>query len=269
MTKDNPFPGMNPFLERFWPDVHTKLIAYIADAIAEQLPEGLKARSEEHVTLAADVEKSKGFRADVAVVESWKQGIPPSWQPEQDAAGGVVATEPMYCITDEETERWIEIIDPHGRVITIIEVLSPVNKDSGRDKYAAKRQSYLGGGVNVVEIDLLRGGYHVVGVPQHVLRDPQAPYITCVTRAVNPARKEYYQTPLTATLPNIRIPLRPQDRDAILPLQQLVDRCYRMGGYWNEDHRQPPGPALSAADVEWVAERLRAVGLEASSEARA
>lgn len=40
MTKDNPFPGMNLFLQAFWPDVHTKLIAYIADAIAEQLPRG-------------------------------------------------------------------------------------------------------------------------------------------------------------------------------------------------------------------------------------
>lgn len=265
MTKDNPLPGMNPFLERFWPDVHTALIGYIRDHIAEQLPEGLKARSEEHVTLASGDDEGKGFRADVALVESWKQGIPPSWQPEPaSTVGGVVATEPLYCITDEETERWIEITDPNGRVITIIEVLSPANKDSARDKYMAKRVSYLSAGVNVVEIDLLRGGYHVVGIPRLVLRDPDAPYITCVTRAANPARKEYYQTRLTEPLPSIRIPLRPQDGDAVLPLQQLVDRCYRMGGYWNEDFRHLPGPPLGEEDSAWLNEKLRAAGLAAS-----
>jgi NDP-sugar pyrophosphorylase family protein len=33
MNRNNPFPGMNPFLERYWSDVHTKLVAYIGDAI--------------------------------------------------------------------------------------------------------------------------------------------------------------------------------------------------------------------------------------------
>lgn len=78
MTKDNPFPGMNPFLQAFWPDVHTALIGYIRDAITDQLPSGLKARSEETVLLAAQEEvPGKAYRADVAVLESWKQGIPP------------------------------------------------------------------------------------------------------------------------------------------------------------------------------------------------
>ncbi len=212
MKPSNPFPGMNPFLEGFWSDVHTALIVYISEAIAECLPEGLKSRCAE------------------------------------------------FCITDVETERWIEISDCNGRLVTVIEVLSPVNKDSGRDKYIAKRQSYLAGGVNVVEIDLLRAGYHVVGVPKDVLRDQNVSYITCVTRAANPARKEYYQTPLNSALPNIRIPLRQQDQDAVLPLQLLVDRCYRMGGYWNEDHQHLLGPALSVEDTAWVAEKVKAAG---------
>lgn len=257
MTKDNPFPGMNPFLERFWPDVHTALIGYIRDAIAEQLPPGLKARSEEHVTLAADGDE-KNARADVAVVESWKRGVPPQWQPE--TAGGLVAAEPVYCITDEETERWIEISDPNGKVITVIEVLSPVNKEHGRQKYRAKCQSYLSAGVNVVEIDLLRGGHYSVAVPQDMLRDKKAPYIVCVTRAANAARKEYYQTGLRDPLPNVRIPLRAEDHDAVLPLQSLVDRCYRMGGYWNESFTDVPGPALEPEEAAWVQERLKAVG---------
>lgn len=261
MNKNNPFPGMNPFLERFWPDVHTKLIGYIADAIAEQLPPGLKARSEEQVTLAEDGD-GKGARADVAVVESWKQGIAPRWEPTLESSGGVVATEPAYVIVNEEVERWIEILDPHGRVITVIEILSPANKSDGWQRYVAKRQTYIAGGVNVVEIDLLRGGSHAVAVPADRLKlMPSAHYVVCVTRALNPARKEVYETSLRDMLPNVRIPLRQSDQDVVLALQPLVDRCYRMGGYFNEDHRQVPGPPLSAEDEAWVAEQVKAAGL--------
>ncbi|MDP1587431.1 MAG: DUF4058 family protein [Prosthecobacter sp.] len=261
MNKNNPFPGMNPFLERFWPDVHTALIGYIRDAIAESLPPGLKARSEEQVTLAEEGDE-KSARADVAVVESWKQGIAPLWEPALESSGGVVATEPAYVIVNEEVERWIEILDPHGRVITVIEILSPVNKSDGWQRYVAKRQSYLAGGVNVVEIDLLRGGSHTVAVPADCLKlAPAARSVVCVTRAANPARKEVYETPLRDMLPNVRIPLRQSDQDVVLALQPLVDRCYRMGGYFNEDQRLVPGPPLGAEDLAWVAEQVKAAGL--------
>ncbi|MFN0076087.1 MAG: DUF4058 family protein [Prosthecobacter sp.] len=262
MNKNNPFPGMNPFLERFWPDVHTTLISYIRDAIAENLPLGLKARSEEQVTLAEEDVDGKNARADVAVVEAWKHGIAPRWEPAQEAAGGVIATEPAYVIVNEEVERWIEILDPHGRVITVIEILSPVNKSDGWQRYVAKRQSYLAGGVNVVEIDLLRGGSHAVAVPADCLKSVSvARTLVCVTRAANPARKEVYETPLREMLPNVRIPLRQSDADVILALQPLVDRCYRMGGYFNENHRLVPGPQLGVEDQAWVAEQVQAAGL--------
>ena len=34
----SPFPGMDPFLERHWEDVHTRLIGYIADALQPHQP---------------------------------------------------------------------------------------------------------------------------------------------------------------------------------------------------------------------------------------
>ncbi|MBE7493914.1 MAG: DUF4058 family protein [Verrucomicrobiaceae bacterium] len=265
MTKDNPFPGMNPFLEAFWPDVDTRLIGYIADDLAEQLPTGLKARSEEQVTLASENEpEGRQVRADVAVVESWKQGIPPAWQPEDKAGGGTLtASEPLYCLDEEQTDRWVEITDRHGRLVTVIEVLSPANKGADREKYRAKRQAYIDGGVSVVEIDLLRGGHHTVNVPRGSLRDPEVTYLTCVTRSSNIARKEYYLMPLTQALPAIRIPLRHDDPDAVLALQPLIDRCYRKGGYWQESHTRLPGPPLSGNDDAWVTERLKAAGFTA------
>lgn len=251
MTRDNPFPGMNPFLEGFWSDVHTGLMVYISDAIAEQLPSGLMARCNENVLF------------DVPVVTSWKQGVAPGWQRLDEGTPAIVATEPECCVVeevDEVTERWVEILGPNGKVVTVIEVLSPMNKSAGRGAYQAKCQSYIQGGVNVVEIDLLRGGYHAVAMP-YAVRDPKAPYIVCVSRAAKPHQKEYYQTRLTAALPNVRIPLRVEDLDVVLPLQQLVDRCYRMGAYWNENHTSLPNPPLDSEDAAWVAERVKVAGL--------
>jgi hypothetical protein len=259
MTNRNPFPGMNPFLERHWSDVHTKLIAYMADALGEALPGDLNARSEERVTLHDYTEEETHLRADVAVVESWRSGISPQWQPEADQAVGVAAA-PQLIMVDETTERWLEITDKNGRLITVIEVLSPSNKGSDNAAYRARRDAYINSRVSLVEIDLLRGGAHTVAVPAHQVRRPAgAHYLACVTRASFVTRREVYVMPLQAPLSAIRIPLRPDDPDVVLELQPLVDRCYRMGRYWNTDHSSLPGPALAPEEASWVSERLQAV----------
>lgn len=257
---------MNPYLERYWPDVHTSLIGYIRDTLAEQLPVDLNARAEERVTLTdPDNEHEGQARPDVAVIESWRRGIPPTWQPGTEREGGLKATEPQIVICDPETERWVQISDRHGRVITVIEVLSPANKDEGRGAYRAKRRAYLNGGVNVVEIDLLRGGWHVLATPLEDLHLPAgAYYLSCVTRALQPERKEMYVTPLASPLPSLAIPLRPHEQDAVLALQPLLDRCHRMGSYWNADYTRMPGPPLPAEDAAWVAGQIQQAGLGAA-----
>ena len=47
----NPFPGMNPWLESHWGDVHTRLTMYSCDAIQRQLPADLHARVEEYLSV--------------------------------------------------------------------------------------------------------------------------------------------------------------------------------------------------------------------------
>ncbi|MFZ4593939.1 MAG: DUF4058 family protein [Verrucomicrobiaceae bacterium] len=262
MTKNNPFPGMNPFLERHWSDVHTKLITYIADAIAEDLPLELNARSEERVTLYGADGKGASLRADVAVMEPWKRGIPPQWRPGATTAGGVIATKPVFVLHEEITERWIEISDRNGKLITVIEVLSPANKDGDIRGYLSRRDTYLQAGVNLVEIDLLRGGTHVLAVPLRAVETPGSTrYLTCVSRATCPEGCEVYVTPLREPLPDLSIPLREKDADIVLPLQPLVDRCHRMGGYWNANYRRIPDPALPEDEARWVHEQVMAAGL--------
>jgi hypothetical protein len=42
----SPFPGMDPYLEDHWRDVHTSLIIYIRDALQDVMPSALRARVE-------------------------------------------------------------------------------------------------------------------------------------------------------------------------------------------------------------------------------
>ena len=54
---ENPFPGMNPYLEQRWGDVHAALIAYARDMIQEVLPSELRARMQERVFIESDVKE--------------------------------------------------------------------------------------------------------------------------------------------------------------------------------------------------------------------
>lgn len=263
----NPFPGMNPFLENYWHDVHTTLVALIRTELNGDLPADLVARSEEEVTI---VGRLAPYRADVAVVEdSWKTGLPPVWTPEPKLGGVIAVTEPQIVITTtrEETRRWVEILDDAGKVITRIEILSATNKTTGRGRtdYQRKRKDYLDGGVNVVEIDLLRGGAQTVDVPEEWVASARAAgrridYLVCTRREGHPARREVYPVSLMERLPKIRIPLRETDPDVPLDLQSLVDRCFETGRYGPGAHQMKLVPPLSAEDLEWTSELLSSAG---------
>lgn len=47
---------MDPYLERHWPDVHTKLVTYAADALNASLPPELIARTQERIAIESDAE---------------------------------------------------------------------------------------------------------------------------------------------------------------------------------------------------------------------
>ena len=50
----NPFPGMNPWLEDYWRDVHASLLVYARDQLNEELPPGLQARVDERLAIDAE-----------------------------------------------------------------------------------------------------------------------------------------------------------------------------------------------------------------------
>jgi hypothetical protein len=253
IPQDNPFPGMNPWLQNHWSDVHFMLVSYLRDAVSPELPPDLNARVEERIALETTDSDETVSRADVAIVESWRSGFPPLWQPEDDQLSIAVA-EPLLVEPETTTERWIEIRNLTGKVITVIEVLSPTNKKSdGWLDYQRKMRDCLDAGVNLVEIDLLRGGRHAVQVPKVRLEAVEGTHgIICVTRAAPRRRHEVYRWPLRERIPAFRIPLRTTDSDIPLDLQPLVNRCHKMGRYWQSTGREELRPPLPKGDAAWA-----------------
>ena len=135
MNTTNPFPGMNPFMEQTWPDVHLSLISFAREALGVELPDDLVAKAEQQVDVFETPHgKSRPIRPDLAIVdvaESWEHGLPPVWTPGPDA-GAITVTEPALLMADEAPRRWIEIRTDLGDLVTVIEVLSPANKFAHR-----------------------------------------------------------------------------------------------------------------------------------------
>ncbi len=258
----NPFPGMNPFLQARWRDVHLALLGYIRETLSEELPEELSVRAEERVEVAGG---DKEYVPDLAIVEDWRGGFPPVWRPEQRDPTSVV-TEPIIVPAEPAPARWLEIRGAEEELVTVIELLSPWNKtDQGGREYLRKQQDFLAAGVNLVEIDLIRGGQHVLAVDAEAFDRPAgADYLVCVARQqVGYAnRREVYPCSMREPLPTIRVPLRAGDPDVPLALQPFIDRVYRTGRYWKADYRQKLKPPLRPEDAVWVDERLTAAGLK-------
>jgi len=261
----SPFPGMDPYLEAHWRDIHARLIIYASDALQGVLPGSLRARVEERILL----ETPKGIAdhplyPDVRVVDYTEtRSLEP--RPKKgfaDAMTLLVDTE-----TESETETFIEIIDRESgnRVVTIIEFLSPSNKSPGpnRKQYQRKQSELCSSTTNLVEIDLNRFGTHTLAFPlDHIEPQNRTPYMACVRRATQPGKAVVYTMPLWKPLPVVKVPLRPEDDDVPLELQVLIEQCYRNGRYEGTlNYAVDPDPPLLGADVAWAEERLREKGL--------
>ena len=134
MQTKNPFPGMNPFFEQQWRDAHTMLIAYLRDGLQERLPADLIARAEEEVATVGAGERGTTYRPDVQVREPWTLKEPAAAAVATEPPPPTLATEPIRVFLDKEIERWLEVREATGRLITVIESLSPSNKLEAADR---------------------------------------------------------------------------------------------------------------------------------------
>jgi len=253
---------MDPYLEARWGDVHQSLIIYARDAVQPNLPDDLRARVEERVFVETEAEQIRRIVPDLHVAQYHPAGARQAGRAGA-GAGGVGVAEPMMFLLEDEavTEGYIEIRERGGgKVITVIEFLSPANKVGGEGQklYLQKQREILHSDTNLVEIDLVRSGQRVIAFPEHrIPPEHRGDCLVCVRCAWSERARELYGLPLRQRLPAIPIPLRQSDRPVLLDLQSLLDQCYRNGRYDDIDYSEPPIPPLAPEDAAWAEALLK------------
>ena len=175
----------------------------------------------------------------------------------------------LHALDDNETSNFVEIVDPKSghEVVTLIEILSPANKQPGkdRDSYLLKRADILASKTSLIEIDLLRaGGRDIYGpeVERHLAQyEPPLDYLALVQRAWKRGVKFRYQLfpiRLVDMLPVIAVPLRESDAEVTLDLQYAFQQTYDRGPYRRGavNYDAQPTPELPLPLASWAQERI-------------
>jgi hypothetical protein len=220
----SPFPGMDPFLEdeKLWPAFQHQLVSCLYQILLPGLVDRYRARvSQRH------------YATEQALFTS--------------------------VIREEHHEEYIEIRQrSDGRLITLVDVVSPANKltPAGRSAYLEKRRESRNVSANLVELDLVLQGEPTLDYSRDGL--PDWDYAVTVTRSTQPERYEIYTATLQKRLPRFRLPLAADDRDTVLDLHTVFSRCYDQGGFASRiDYQKDPSTVVDSDDRQWLQEVLR------------
>ena len=257
----SPFPGMDPYLERPWRGFHTSLLVYLSEQLNARLPQHLVSRIgvREYVASYAECEPDSG-------PDGYLYRTLPTEGGRADSRREDAAVRPLLAFDLEPVkERFLNIIECHSgdRVVTTIELLSPINKrrGTGREMYLRKQDECRAAEVNLVEIDLIRSGRPttVFAASGRIPKDARASYHVSTLDFAKGGKALYFRMPLREPLPKLPIPLRAEDAPAVLDLQEVIDTAYARGYCWRDiDYSKPATPPLPAADAGWAGERIAA-----------
>jgi hypothetical protein len=247
------FPGMDPFIEgQRWRDFHTTFITVIREVLTPQVRPRYVVEVEEYVYLAReDEDPDRAIEPDVAVVESERAPVGNLRRPvgSTSAIAPVIHTVP---VPRRYRQAFLAVRDRQWqKVVTVIELLSPVNKKAGEggNEYLVKRSNIFHTSAHLVEVDLLRGGQRLP------TREPLegADFYAFVCRAERMPQVEVYAWTLRQPLPAIPVPLAEGDSDVPLDLQAAFATTYDRAGYdYALDYRRPVEPPLEPPAAEWV-----------------
>lgn len=252
----SPFPGMNPWLEGYiWPDVHNRLAIMITELLAPHIAPKYVARVELYTVNDDNSTSEIGIMyPDVEILQRQDIVSEPAM-----AYGNATVTMPNTVVpfTAAIPVRIpvVEIRDVNkNKLITAIEILSPVNKrHPGIVDYRKKQVELHRKGINLLEIDLLRRGTRPFAHPKIA----HAHYQMMLLRA-----KEFNASVWTIniqdTLPILPIPLRSPDPDVSLDLGKALAIIFERSLYHlSLDYKQdPPPPVFEEKDKIWIMERL-------------
>jgi hypothetical protein len=262
----SPFPGMDPYLEgEMWQEFHQRLAAEISAQLLPALrPKYVALLAKRYVLESLELgilgtESPRFIYPDVHVAESHR-GI----ELRESSSAALVAEPAVEMISpmvEEIPILSVEIRDvAQRRLVTLIEILSPANKQgNGAREYAQRRQEILQTQTHLLEIDLLRQGERIPLQGEF----PPGSYFVFLSRANRRPRTEVWPIQLREPLPTVPIPLLRPDPDVPLDLQAAVRACFDLVGYEQllDYSQEPPPPALSDPEKLWIRERLREFGL--------
>jgi hypothetical protein len=239
------FPGMNPYLEdpEIWVEVHSWLIIQLARSLNPQLTPKYRAAVEKRVYTDAIL---VGI-PDVSVFAKVKT--------QADITTATLTTATPQRVTvpmmEEVRESYLEIREvATGKVVTVIELLSPKNKRSGegRNQYNAKRNQILNSATNLIEIDLLR-----TGESPPIAVTLASDYHILVSRSPIRPVADLYAFNLRDRIPVFPLPLEIGDREPSIDLQVLLDEVYEEAALdLAIDYTYPPRVKLKDEDWDWV-----------------
>jgi hypothetical protein len=247
----SPFPGIDPYIESsgMWGDFHTTLLVALRAKLNALMPRRYRAKVDVFVFIQVPSERPRVRRRlepDTFVVKRHRRNGGLS------AVGTMVAPSTITLPAVRKKKKAVLVVDRQmNRVVTAIEILSPSNKEAGDDRtaYLNKRGEYFGGGVSLVELDLLRGGSRLpLGSSP-----PEKEYYAMVCRAWEFPRADLWTFSIRDAIPDIPIPLAEGVPDTRLPLRECVERAHAEGCYDTEfEYGQPLTPALNKADSAWL-----------------
>jgi hypothetical protein len=246
---------MDPYVEEpsLWPDFHAALLVAVRAALNAVLPPRYAAFIDRYVWLEEEdsEERVRDGNPDVFVAELGG---------ETTAAAVAVLAAPATVLLPSvrrEGPRYLRIVDRESRrVVTVIELLSPSNKEPGpdRDAYLAKRNEYLATGTNLIEIDLLRSGQRP---PTREPASIPSDYLILVSPASDFPRAGVWAFGVREPLPLVPVPLARGEAPVMLDLKRCLDRTYDEAPYQRVlDYTHPPTPPLTDTDATWAREML-------------
>ena len=262
---DNPFPGMNPYLEsaRLWPGVHNLIIAEMHHYLRRRVPFRYFVIMEERAGIGIHPPPEPAYRyikPDLGITDvGGRPGLAADAVARPETDGDAV---PVLVPFRETVSEWyITISDRNSdELVTILEVLSPSNKRSGegRIQYEDKRNSIFESSTHLVEVDLVRQGQPMPAQGY----DGDAPYRHLVSRGPTRPAATLYPFGLQSPIPDVAVPLLAGDAEPKIPLNELLHNLYRDDYYANYvDYGTDPEGPLSDADRVWVDGLLREKGL--------
>ena len=226
----SPFPGMDPYLEApgLWPNFQQQFATCLCQILLPGLVDRYHPRPAQRT-----------YHTEMPLFTS--------------------------VLREEHVESFVEVRRRgDGRLVTLIDVVSPTNKTTtqGKAAYLAQRRAAQSAGASLVEIDLVLQGQPTLDFPRDGL--PECDYTVTVAKADRPDRYDIYTVTMRERLKKVSLPLAKDDRAAVIDLQAVFARCYDQCGYARViDYSADPSVPLKDEDRKWLASLLRQQKLRA------